>query len=126
MTLAQLAPGESAVIRNVANTPAGLRLMAMGLTPGAPVACVGRAPFGAPSAYRVRRTVVALDPATASLVALRGAPSAAFPAGRPDSPRAGRHGRVPSPLSMPKEKDAPGAFVLTEPLLLIVRLVVYV
>lgn len=86
MTLAQLAPGESAVIRNVANTPAGLRLMAMGLTPGAPVACVDRAPFGAPSAYRVRRTVVALDPATASLVALRGAPSATLPAGGPIRP----------------------------------------
>lgn len=70
MNLSRLPPGESGVIRAVANTPAGLRLMALGLTPGAPVTCVGRAPFGAPSAYRVRRTVLALDPATAALVAL--------------------------------------------------------
>lgn len=70
MTLENLSPGESATVRAVRNTPVGLRLMALGFTPGAKVTCVGRAPFGRPSAYRVRRTVLALDGATAALVAL--------------------------------------------------------
>ena len=60
-TLADLRPGESAVVRGL-NTPGRLRrrLMDIGLIEGTKVECVGISPMGDPSAYLIRETVVAI------------------------------------------------------------------
>ncbi|MFQ5746796.1 MAG: FeoA domain-containing protein [Gemmatimonadota bacterium] len=63
VTLAELAPGEDAVVRSLESR--GLerrRLMDLGVTEGAKVECLYRSSFGEPTAYRVRGTVVALRP----------------------------------------------------------------
>lgn len=59
--MAELQVGESAVVTEIC-TDSGLRrrLQDMGLIKGTVVTCVGRSPLGDPSAYRIRRTVVAL------------------------------------------------------------------
>ena len=60
-TLADLRPGESAVVRRL-NTPGRLRrrLMDIGLIEGTPVECVGISPLGDPRAYLNRETEVAI------------------------------------------------------------------
>lgn len=60
-TLAELEPGESAVVDRL-QAAGGLRrrLMDIGLIEGTRVRCVGRSPLGDPSAYLVREAVIAL------------------------------------------------------------------
>ena len=43
----------------------------LGLTPGAPVCCVGSSPGGDPAAYRVRQTILALRRADAATIWVR-------------------------------------------------------
>ncbi len=53
--------GEAGVIRVVNGTPVlRRRFLELGITPGTPVICVGRAPFGDPVSYRIRGNVFAL------------------------------------------------------------------
>lgn len=60
-TLADLAPGDSALLRTV-EAPGAMRrrLLDLGLIPGARVACVLRSPAGDPAAYLIRGSVIAL------------------------------------------------------------------
>lgn len=61
MTLEELPVGRIARIASVdAGNPVMLRLMEMGLIPGAPVAVRKRAPFGGPLELRVRDYLLSL------------------------------------------------------------------
>ena len=54
-TLAQLAVGQSAVVKNIAGDDAiCLRLLEMGLVPGTPVTLIGVAPLGDPLELEIR------------------------------------------------------------------------
>ena len=59
--MAEMQIGMSAVVVEIC-TDSGLRrrLQDMGLITGSVFTCVGRSPLGDPSAYRIRRRVVAL------------------------------------------------------------------
>ncbi len=60
-TLSQLRPGERAVVRQVGTDgPMGRRFLDLGLIAGTPVECLGRSPWGDPSAYAIRGAVIAL------------------------------------------------------------------
>ncbi len=62
-TLADLEVGETASIRALRVTGLGRRrLLDLGFTPGAVVACELASPFGEPNAYRIRGTLIALRP----------------------------------------------------------------
>lgn len=54
MTLADLRPGQRAVIEGFADATPALRLLEMGLLPGTPVEVVRVAPLGDPMDLRVR------------------------------------------------------------------------
>ncbi|MBI2894916.1 MAG: ferrous iron transport protein A [Deltaproteobacteria bacterium] len=70
--LANLDCGRAAVVEEVAQTgPLGDRLLEMGLTPGAPVEVVRRAPFGDPMQVRVRGYLLAIRRAQAEQVLVR-------------------------------------------------------
>lgn len=60
-TLAQLKPGQQAVVRRLLHT-GGMRrrLQELGLLPGALVTCVGQSPGGDPMAYELLGAVVAI------------------------------------------------------------------
>ena len=60
-SLADLLPGESAVIQTVL-CEEGMkeRFWDLGFIPGSRVSCVGRSPAGDPKAYEVRGTVIAI------------------------------------------------------------------
>ena len=69
MTLADLAPGECATVREVGGQGAfRLRLLELGLVPGTEVARLGQAPFGDPLTFRVRGAVLGLRRRDAGLV----------------------------------------------------------
>ncbi|MBR5429982.1 MAG: ferrous iron transport protein A [Firmicutes bacterium] len=70
-TLAALATGQTAVVREVADQgPLGRRLLDLGLVPGSGVTCLGRAPLGDPAAYLIAGTVIALRRRDAACVRL--------------------------------------------------------
>lgn len=70
--MCDLTVGEWAHVVEVGNTgPIRRRLMDLGLVPGAPVQCVGRAPAGNPTAYRIRGAVIAIRHADAAPVRVR-------------------------------------------------------
>ena len=59
--LDELLPGESAVIIGIDRAGGmGRRLRELGMIEGTVVECVGKSPFGDPSAFLVRGTVIAL------------------------------------------------------------------
>ena len=59
--LSRLEPGESAVVSRVETGGAmGRRLRDLGLIAGTAVTCLGRSPWGDPSAYGFRGAVIAL------------------------------------------------------------------
>lgn len=70
--LANLACGSKAIVEEVEQAGAlGDRLLEMGLTPGAPVEVVRRAPFGDPMQVRVRGYLLAIRRAQAERVLVR-------------------------------------------------------
>ena len=59
--LCELSPGEHTTVLAVEATGAmRRRLLDLGFTVGATVRCVGRSPFGDPTAFEVRGAVIAL------------------------------------------------------------------
>lgn len=69
MTLAQLKVGQQAVVRKIeGNDDSAIRLMEMGLTPGATVHINGAAPFGDPLHLTVRGYNLSIRKAEASRV----------------------------------------------------------
>ena len=72
LVLDDLAPGQPAVVEAVLEPgPLGDRLLELGLTPGAPVAIVRRAPFGDPLQIRLRGTLLAIRRAQARRIVVR-------------------------------------------------------
>jgi ferrous iron transport protein A len=70
--LSRLACGRPAIVERVLGTDElGDRLLEMGLTPGAPVEVVRRAPFGDPLQIRVRGYLLAIRRAQAERVLVR-------------------------------------------------------
>ena len=60
-TLCEIAPGQSAVVKELQTHGAmRRRLIDIGLTEKTRVKCVGRAPCGDPSAYMIRGAVIAI------------------------------------------------------------------
>lgn len=71
MTLDQLEPGREATISSISGDDAfRLRLLELGLVPGTVITRVGQAPLGDPLSYRVRRAVLCLRRAEATIVAV--------------------------------------------------------
>ena len=59
--LHQLAPGECGIVKHLHTLGSMRRRFSdIGLTENALVECVGRSPFGDPSAYRIRGAVIAI------------------------------------------------------------------
>ena len=72
-TLAQLEPGQSGTVRRVTSLGRlGVRLMEMGLVPGARVELLKRAPLGDPLELRVAGYHLSVRKAEAGLVELSG------------------------------------------------------
>ena len=70
-SLADLAVGEAAVVREVdATDPIGRRLMDLGLLPETPVRAVRRAPLGDPTVYELRGYRLCLRSADAARVGI--------------------------------------------------------
>ena len=70
--LNQLKKGESARVIGISgNTSTVRRLTDMGLTENASVECVGKSPFGDPSAYLISGAVVAIRSADAAEISVR-------------------------------------------------------
>lgn len=70
--LSQLRVGDSAVLISLPNdTNIKKRLMDLGLSPGIKIKCVACAPCGAPSAYRVRSTIMALRECDADMITIK-------------------------------------------------------
>lgn len=68
-TLADLAPGQSAIVAALhSDGPARRRMMDLGLLPGTRVRVEMNSPMGDPVAYRVRGAVVALRRAQAAQI----------------------------------------------------------
>ena len=75
-TLSQLRPGERAVVRQVGTDgPMGRRFLDLGLIAGTAVTCLGRSPFGDPSAYAFRGAVIAIRARDADAVRCTGGPA---------------------------------------------------
>ena len=80
-SLDELPQGRAAVIESVLATGwIGERLLEMGMTPGAVVEVVRRAPFGDPLQVRLRGYLLALRRAQAALVRVRVLPATVAPA----------------------------------------------
>jgi len=59
--MAGLEPGERAVVRALKTTGSmRRRLLDIGLVENTPIECVGRSPWGDPSAYLIRGAVIAI------------------------------------------------------------------
>jgi Fe2+ transport system protein FeoA len=79
-SLAEIPTGRAAVVAHVVQEGAlGDRLLEMGLTPGATVEVVRRAPFGDPLQVRVRGYLLAIRRAQAARVVVRPLPTAERP-----------------------------------------------
>jgi ferrous iron transport protein A len=84
--LADLRPGETAVIADVAiQGPLGRRLEDLGFLPGTAVTVVRRAPLGDPSAYELRGTQLCLRRREARGIRVRRLDRPADPAAPPTS-----------------------------------------
>ena len=59
-SLADLRPGESAVVRLIGDSPLKRRLMELGLDSGVTVTCLFRSPLGDPTAYSFASGTVAI------------------------------------------------------------------
>jgi len=69
LRLADLNPGESAVVTDISGgLRISARLMELGFIPGSVVTVLRRAPFGGPVQYRVRGVSVSMRPADASSI----------------------------------------------------------
>ena len=72
LVLDDLVPGQRAIVVAVLEPGAlGDRLLELGMTPGAPVEVVRRAPFGDPLQVRLRGALVALRRAQARRIRVR-------------------------------------------------------
>lgn len=61
MNLTQIEPGETVIVEEIPKENAVMqRLRDLGLTEGMAITCVGRSPFGDPSAYLILGSVFAL------------------------------------------------------------------
>ena len=70
-TLAELNPGDTAVVHAVANAGAkARRIMTLGITPGASVKMLRRAPLGDPMEFEVSGCLLTLRAEEASLVSV--------------------------------------------------------
>lgn len=79
-TLDQLAPGESAIVVELASAgPNRRRLMDLGILPGTRITAALRSPLGDPTAYDVRGALIALRRAQAHEITVE--PAAPQPAG---------------------------------------------
>lgn len=75
MVLSELRPGDRATVKDAsALAPTTLRLMEMGVVPGAVVELIRRAPFGDPLEIRVCGTRLCLRRADAARIAVELAP----------------------------------------------------
>lgn len=71
MTLAELTPGQTAVVRLVdGDDEVSIRLLEMGITPGCEVAYIGAAPLGDPLEFDVRGYRLSLRKSEAARVVL--------------------------------------------------------
>lgn len=71
-TLAELAPGEGAVVLTVdVSAPIGRRLQDLGFLPGTPVRTIRQAPLGDPVVYELRGTRLCLRRSEARLIRVR-------------------------------------------------------
>ncbi len=61
MSLADIKPGECAVVTNMkSEAQMRRRLQDLGLISGTKIVCIGKSPLGDPAAYLIRRAVIAL------------------------------------------------------------------
>lgn len=60
MTLADLRPGDIAIVTGLAQTSLKRRLQDLGLIEGTRVTCIGISPLGDPKAFAVRGAVIAI------------------------------------------------------------------
>lgn len=73
MKLTDMKPGQRAVVTSLANeSDMRRRLQDLGLIQGTVVECVGRSPLGDPTAYLIRKAVVALRRKDAERVSIEG------------------------------------------------------
>ena len=71
MSLAQLAPGESAEVKAVdGSSPIGRRLLELGFRPGTRLRVIRRAPLGDPTTYELRGSRFCLRRAEAERIAV--------------------------------------------------------
>ena len=74
--LADLAPGECAVVQGVdPSSPLGRRLLDLGFRPGTPLRVLRRAPLGDPVSYELRGTQLCLRRSEARQIAVLRTPS---------------------------------------------------
>lgn len=72
MHLADIKPGQKAVVTGFVNgSPMRRRLQDLGLIIGTLVECVGRSPLGDPTAYLIRKTMIALRKEDAEQISVR-------------------------------------------------------
>lgn len=71
MTLADLRPGDTAIVTGLAQTNMKRRLQDLGLIDGTPVTCIGVSPLGDPKAFAVRGTVIAIRATDSRHIAVR-------------------------------------------------------
>ena len=72
MTLNDIKPGEAALVCSLGSASAlRRRLSELGLIENTVVKCLGRSPFGDPSAYLIRGTVIALRRADCRDISVR-------------------------------------------------------
>ena len=70
LSLADLRPGESAVVRRIGDSPLKRRLQELGLDSGVTVTCLFRSPLGDPTAYAFASGTVAIRRADGESVTL--------------------------------------------------------
>lgn len=84
--LADLRPGQTGIVTAVAGSGRlAVRLMELGLVPGATVQVLRKAPFGDPVQYRVRGTVISMRSAEAACVMVSNSADSPQTAALPDS-----------------------------------------
>lgn len=71
MTLADLRPGDIAIVTGLAQTSMKRRLQDLGLIEGTRVTCIGISPLGDPKAFAVRGTVIAIRAIDSRHIAVR-------------------------------------------------------
>ena len=72
MSLADMRPGQCAVVTAILNeVQMRRRLQDLGLIHGTVVECIGKSPMGDPSAYLIRKAVIALRKEDAGQIVVR-------------------------------------------------------